>query len=206
MIENNSENAAGTEVKEETAPDEGRPPVDPHNKLYTVLSLLIFAVLYVGVQLFKANFTLSYALYSDIPDRGSLVTVLSEIGMSEVPEDCEFEYARMHKNFDSNLLYVSFALPEEIEGIEEAEEFASGLVPYEYGNIAEDERFTLYPDPDMNALYVYGSSIVCIDDPLKRCIVYEDEDSERYKAVFLTDEYDKGIAIVLSEGVKINVK
>lgn len=206
MIENNSENTAGTEVKEETSPDEGRPPVDPHNKLYTVLSLLIFAVLYVGVQFFKANFTLSYALYSDIPDRGSLVSVLSEIGMSEVPEGCEFEYARMHKNFDSNLLYVSFALPEDIDSMEEAEEFASGLVPYEYGNIAEDERFTLYPDPDMNALYVYGSSIVCIDDPLKRCIVYEDEDSERYKAVFLTDEYDKGIAIVLSEGVKINVK
>lgn len=206
MIENNSANTTETEVKEETAPDEGRPPVDPHNKLYTFLSLLIFAVLYVGVQFFKANFTLSYALYSDIPDRGSLVSVLSEIGISEVPEGCEFEYARMHKNFDSDLLYVSFALPEEIVDIEEAEEFAEGLVPYEYGNIAEDERFTLYPDPDMNALYVYGSSIVCIDDPLKRCIVYEDEDSGRYKAVFLTNDYDKGIAVVLSEGVKINVK
>lgn len=37
------ENAQDTENDEDT-----RPPVDPKNKLYTFISLLIFAVLYIG--------------------------------------------------------------------------------------------------------------------------------------------------------------
>ena len=51
--------------------DEGRPPVDPKNKLYTVISLLIFAVLYAGWYFIKDNFTLTYALYAEFSDRVS---------------------------------------------------------------------------------------------------------------------------------------
>lgn len=54
------ENAQDTENDEDT-----RPPVDPKNKLYTFISLLIFAVLYIGWQIIKANVYFSSALYAD---------------------------------------------------------------------------------------------------------------------------------------------
>lgn len=180
--------------------EDDRPPVDPHNKLYTVLSLLIFAVLYVGVQFFKQNFTLAYALYDDAPTPENQTVILREIGMDTLPEGFELQYARLHRNFDGNTLYIAVSLPEELS---DTEGFAEKYIPYEYGDVVTDERFTIYPDPDMTADYVYGDSYVCVDNPMKSCLIYED--GSGYTAVFRTDEYDPRVRAVLKDGVKISV-
>ena len=65
--------------------DEGRPPVDPKNKLYTVISLLIFAVLYAGWYFIKDNFTLTYALYADSLTESQMAQVMNELELSELP-------------------------------------------------------------------------------------------------------------------------
>ncbi len=196
-MENNNQNIS---ENEQTAVEESRPPVDPKNKLYTVISLLIFAVLYTGMEFLKANFTLSYALYDDMPSAENLTVILREIGMEQLPEGYSFRYARLHNNFDSNTLYIALSLPEDTEEPSEIEEY----IPYSFGNIVEDERFTVYPDADMTAEYVYGNSYVCMDDPMESCLVYEDEDG--YTAVFRVNDYDSKIKSALSEGVKISVK
>ena len=181
--------------------DEGRPPVDPKNKLYTVISLLIFAVLYAGWYFIKENFTIAYALYSDTLSEAQMTQVMNELELSSLPEGAELSYVRLHRNFDSDTLYAEFRLP---EGFTENEDFAEELIPYEYGNIAEDVRFTVYPTPDMNADFVYGNNYVCIDDPLKSCLIYDGDDGTY--ALFRTDDYDPAVKAAFSDGTKIPVK
>ena len=164
--------------------DEGRPPVDPKNKLYTVISLLIFAVLYAGWYFIKDNFTLTYALYANSLTESQMAQVMNELELTELPEGAELSYARMHRNFDSDTLYAEFRLP---DGFTEDEDFAEVLIPYEYGNVAEDERFTVYPTPDMNADFVYGG------------------DDGTY-ALFRTDDCDPSVKTAFKDGVKIPVK
>jgi len=193
-------------MKDETLPDvenddDSRPPVDPKNKLYTVISLLIFAVLYVGWYFIKENITFTYALYADSLNETQTEQILNELEITQLPEGTKLSFARLHKNFDSNILYAQFLLP---DGFTEDEGFAEALIPYEYGNVAEDERFTIYPTPDMTADYVYGDSYVCIDDPFKSCLIYE-SDGETY-ALFRTDDYDSSIKDAFKDGIKIPVK
>lgn len=182
--------------------DEGdRPPVDPKNKLYTVISLLIFAVLYAGWYFIKDNFTLTYALYADSMSAEQLSVIARELD-AEIPEGAELVYARMHRNFDSDMLYVSFRIPSDKT---EEEDFPDSMIPYRYGDVEFDRQFTVYPDADMTVDYVYGDSYVCIDDPMKSCLIYE-ENGETY-ALFRTDKYDhRTVKEAFRDAVKIPLK
>ncbi len=181
--------------------DEGRPPADPKNKLYTVISLLIFAVLYVGWYFIKDNFVFTYALYTENLNQEQLLIIEREL-QAEIPEGAELQFARLHRNFDSDMLYAAFLLP---EGIEENENFADEMIPYQYGNVVRDERFTVYPYADMTADYVYGDSYVCIDNPLRSCLIYK-EDGNHY-ALFRTNEYDRSaVADSFENAVKIPLR
>ncbi len=84
--------------------DEGRPPVDPNNKLYTVISLLIFAVGYFGFHYIADNFSLESAYFIEAPAGDEAAAFAREIGWEYLPEGSEFLYARLHKNFDDNAL------------------------------------------------------------------------------------------------------
>lgn len=182
--------------------DEGdRPPVDPKNKLYTVISLLIFAVLYAGWYFIKDNFTLTYALYADSMSAEQLSLIERELE-ADIPEGAELEYARLHRNFDSDMLYASFRLPQDIT---DDENFADSLIPYRYGDVDADRQFTVYPDADMTVDYVYGDNYVCVDDPMKSCLIYEDN-GETY-ALFRTNKYDSSvIKEAFGDAVKIPLK
>lgn len=201
-MEENKENTSPA-AEEGNDEDEGRPPVDPNNKLYTFLSLLIFAVCYTAYQLIKQNFTLAYAVYENDPTEECAKTVYNEvIGTEELPEGCELQYIRMHRNFDSGLLYVAVSLPYGDE--EEIYELAEKYIPYQFGDGAEDERFAVYPYPDMTADYVYGNSYVSIDNPADSCIIYEDY--EGFTAVFRSTDYDRRVREALSDSTRIKVK
>lgn len=168
--------------------DEERPPRDPKNGLYTVLSLLIFAVCYIGYRLISANITLVYALHEEAPHEQLRKAVYQQMDIGYMPEGAELMYIRLHRNFDEDRLYVSFSLPDDID----EEEFAERYIPYECGNTVIDERFAVYPEPDRKADYVFGDLYVNREDPLTSCLIYED--SGQRIAVFSTDKYDKNIS------------
>lgn len=187
------------DLTEDQAEDEGRPPVDPNNKLYTFLSLLIFAVVYIGWQLVKDEFSMVYVLHNSAPSDGCTQIVLREIGMDVFPEDMKVDYFRVSRGFDDNALYISLVLPEEYDDSEDAE----SIIPYEYGNIVHDERFTIYDEESMDADFVYGDSYVCVEDPKKSVLIYEEND--RLVALFRTVDYSSEIVPAMKEGTKINV-
>ena len=181
--------------------EEQRPPVDPHNKLYTVISLLIFAVIYFGGGYIKDNFTMTYAMYADSWSEGDKTILLREIGMDSLPEGVETEYARLHRLSGGDTLYIALSVSPELS---ESESFPDCIIPYEYGNVTYDERFTVYPSADMTADYVYGDLYVCIDDPAVSCLIYDNGDG--CTAVFTTDDFDSKVKSTFGKGVKIPVK
>lgn len=197
-IEKTDEETSAEEAEDE---DEGRPPVDPNNKLYTFLSLLIFAVLYAAYQLISQHISFVYAMYTDSPSEDVRNTVLSAMEIGDLSSECSLQYMRLHRNFDSGTLYVSFSLPD--NGEDDLDELAEKYIPYAYGDGAEDERFAVYPSADMTADYVYGNSYVSIDDPSDSCIIFEN--ASGYTAVFRTTDYDARVREAMSEGIKINV-
>lgn len=198
------------EEKEQTAgaiPDEadGRPPVDPKNKLYTVISLLIFAVIYVGGEYVKDNFTLRYALFCDSFTSAEETAITEEVfGDTEIPPGTSLKFARYHRNFDRDCFYAAFEVPEEYfeDG---TEKFAEERLPYAVGDPEEDVRLTVFSRPDNVPDFVYGDSYVCIDDPKKSCMIYGGEDG--FTAVFQAAGYEgAGVDILRESGVKIPVR
>lgn len=189
-------NTANTASADEND-DEGRPPVDPNNKLYTVLSLLIFAVLYIGWNYLKSSVSFTYALYENDPSESCMAIVLREIDMDGLPDGFEVDYLRLNRGFDENAFYISLQLPEDMS----EEDFLS-YIPYEYGNIIEDERFNIYPHDDMDAHYVFGNCYVCVEDPKKSCLIYEEDG--RLNARFRTADYSEEVPLAMKEGVKLN--
>ena len=188
----------GTEAHDE---DEGRPPVDPKNKLYTFLSLLIFAVLYLGWQLIKGNIYFSYALFADSFTPEERAAVISEIPMLSLPEGAELSYARLHRNFDGNCFYAAFSLPEELA---EDEEFPESFIPFPCGDPEIDIRMTVYPENGAVPDYVYGDCYVNIGDPRMSCMIYEDGD--RYTAVFRISGYSGDMGRKIDSWEKTPVK
>ncbi|MBQ5312270.1 MAG: hypothetical protein ILP19_09585 [Oscillospiraceae bacterium] len=167
--------------------EEDRPPKDPKNGLYTVLSLLIFAVCYIGYRFISANISFVYALHEDTPGDQLRAAVCQQMDVT-LPEGAELLYIRLHRNFDADRLYLSLALPDDMT----EEDFAERFIPYRCGNTVVDERFTVYPQADRKADYIFGDQYVNIDDPLTACLIYED--NGRLIAVFSTDDYDKSIS------------
>ncbi|MDE6594301.1 MAG: hypothetical protein K2K57_14710 [Oscillospiraceae bacterium] len=185
---------SGAAENADTDEDEGRPPVDPKNKLYTVISLLIFAVGYFGYHYIADNFSLESAYFIEAPAGDEAAAFVREIGWEYLPEGSEFLYARLHKNFDDNALYCAFLLPEAIEDPSDFEEY----IPFDWAGPVSDERFTIYPEDNMIPDYVYGDSYVYREDPKIRCLIYKEND--RYTAVFRTTDYGGGVRDIMRRG------
>lgn len=179
--------------------DEGRPPVDPKNKLYIFLSLLIFAAGYVGFHYLAENFSPEAAYFlENIPPEAEQVIAGEVCGT--LPEGSGFLYARLHRNFDDNALYCAFSLPGDIEESSDFEDY----IPYEFGDRVEDERFSILPEASMTADYVFGDCYVCRDDPKIYCVVYED--GGQFTAVFRTTVYSGRVKEIFRDAVRINAR
>ena len=196
----------GDMTPEEESPelnDEGepRPPVDPKNKLYTFLSLLIFAVLYIGWYLIKENLYFSYALHADTFTPEERAAVISEIPQLAVPEEADLSFARLHKAFDGNSLYIAVSVPAELQ---EDEEFPESIIPFPVGDPERDIRLAVYNEADDVPDYFYGDRYVNIGDPRITCFVYAENDS--CTAVFRIAEYSGDIARRIDCWEKIPIK
>ena len=176
-----------------SAEQDDRPPRDPNARLYTFLSLLIFAVCYIGWRLISQNIILSYALYEDTPSPELMENALSQAGLSGIPEGWELEYIRLHSGFDNDRLYI--CLSSEDDDIYSAPD----MLPFDCGDPSEEMRFSVMPRADMEQRAVFGRMYTDISDPFRSCVIYEDGD---IYALFCTSDYDKSIA-KLFEGEKI---
>ncbi len=193
-----------TDITEETGQaqdtaqdkDEGRPPRDPKNGLYTVLSILIFAVCYIGVKLVGANVALVYAVHETAPSAKLAAAAVEQFDAKELSESGSLDYVRIHRNFDNDRLYLSFTLYCDTEE-------AAELVPFEYGDVTEEERFSVLSDGDMHEHPVIGDLYVNNRSPSMSCIIYEDEGNVH--ALLSTADYDKDIRFMF-EGEKIKVQ
>lgn len=188
----------GSELNEDGV---ARPPADPKNKLYTFLSLLIFAVIYIGWQLIKGNIYFSCALYADEFSAEEQAAVISEIPQFDTDLQAELKYARLHKNFDGNSFYAAFSIPEESA---EDEEFTEKLISFPSGDPEYDIRMTVYPDPDVIPDYVYGDRYVSTEDPSLTCMIYTRGNS--CTAVFRIADYSGDIERRIETWEKIPVK
>lgn len=193
--------SSGEEMPELNEDGVPRPAPDPKNKLYTFLSLLIFAVLYVGWQLIKDNIYFSYALYSDKFTAEEKSAVIAELPQFDEALQSELKYARLHKNYDRNSFYAAFSLPAEAA---EDEEFTEKLISFSYGDPEYDIRMTVFPDPDVIPDYVYGDCYVSTEDPKISCMIYPE--GESCIAVFRISDYSGDIARRVEDWEKIPVK
>lgn len=177
-----------TKLNEEniSAPTEEAGPVhDPHNKLYTVLSLLIFAVCYISYRLIAANVTLTYALHCDAPADELQTAVCAEMGIDSLPDGWDVEYIRLHKGFDSDRLYLSIIYGEdEPDAPEDA-------IPFPHGDPSDEQRYSVYPDDNMRDTAVFGQMYTNSADPFENAVIYERDDG--YHILFSTSSYDSGI-------------
>lgn len=186
------------ELNEDGVP---RPVPDPKNKLYVVISLLIFAVLYFGWNLLKENITFSYSMYLDSFSAEAEERVLAQMGLERLPDGAELDYARFHSNFGSDCFYAAVTLSEEFAG---SEDFPDGLISFEYGDVVYDSRFTVYPEAEPKADYIYGDCYVCIDDPSEYFVIYEENDS--YTAVYSTKDISREAESIFDGCEKIPMK
>ena len=180
---NTNDNTNDTNEMEE----EGRPPRDPKNGLYTFLSVLICVTVSIAYKLISSRITLVYALFEPSPSDQLRTAVYDQMEMPDLPEDVSLMYIRLHRNFDKDRMYVAFELPYDTD----EEDFSQRFIPYQCGNTVEDQRFAVYPDATANAHYVYGNMYVSVDDPFTSCLIYE-EDGRKY-AVYSSNDYDHGI-------------
>lgn len=183
------------ELNEDGVP---RPAPDPKNKLYTVISLLIFAVIYIAVSVIKNNISFSYMQYLDSFTPWAETALLDEMDIEALPESAVIEYARLHKSYGDSVFYVSVLLP---DSFCTQEDFPDPIIGFSYGDVVEDSRFTVYPEPDTTPDYIYGDCYVCIDDPDRYVIIYED--SEGVHSVYRCADPDSSAKELFSKCEKL---
>lgn len=160
--------------------------------IYTIISILLFAVLYTGYQLAK------HALFRDYTvtvDGKSITSEQSEIIKDYTNFDFEnieqLILTRENNSFSAEILYNTG-------------DYASFAEDYE--NYAEDDsdgenRLAVYPYGNAVPEYVYSRYFVNADAPDMRCYVYEYGGNNYLKLVF--NEIPESIRLIFSEHEKI---
>lgn len=182
--------------------DNPRPPVDPKNKLYTVISLLIFAVLYTGWQLIKDNIALSYSLYKDSFTEKEYELILDSTGYEVLPNGISIKCARINKGFDGNRLYIDLICPSDYANSADEDEYdnIAAVLPFTSGDPEKDVRYMIFPYEDLRTDYVYADAYVDVISPQHMCIVYE-YNGETIIQLRLTD-YDPSVEKAFGDAVK----
>lgn len=194
---NNEENKEITETAEPEVElnDEGvpRPPVDPKNGLYTFLSLLIFAVLYIGYHYVSLSFFSPYTVtFTDFTEEQT--AVLCSAARTPVPDGGELSYARISRFTDNNNLYVRYRqIPDEEEFLES--------VGFEFYPGDDEQRIAVFRDESTDVNYVYADIYYCTEGGDMKIRIYEFEGT-RY-AEFVCSDYGKEVRSIFRSGEKI---
>ncbi|MGN0692798.1 MAG: hypothetical protein ACI4K7_10660, partial [Oscillospiraceae bacterium] len=199
--ENISESAELTENEkpEEEAElnDEGqpRPPVDPRNGLYTFLSLLIFAVCYVGYHFISINFFTPYYLTKTEFTQSEAQLLESTVNIP-LPENAVISYGKLGSGVDGDRLHIRYS------GIGDEEAFIESAL-FDCISVEEDVRVSVFRDESADVDYVFADTYTDSADPTYTLMVYEYDGT--LCAEYIRSDYDKSIRTVFKNGEKFTI-
>ncbi len=163
----NSANDAAAEEK----PMERKHYTKQQNIMYTVISVILFFVLYFGGAGIIAAFNRPYNIYLTAEAvRPETLPQLYEISGLSAERGLTFETARLAKG-DGIATVMLFS------GLDSDEEPPESFIGFEYGDPIEDVRIEFYPYSDSPAVpeYAFGTQYVDIDHPERTVSVFEFE-------------------------------
>ena len=155
-----------TNIIDDAEKNENEPErhVEPrrNNVIYTVLSVLIFALIY-GIWHFAQ--TKLFRDYSMIVGGDMLTEEQLDIAadFSGVSWD-KIDHIRLDRVGGKTSAVICYC--------ETGEDFADTAIMYEYGDIAEDIRTEIYPHGNDVPEYVFADSYVDIENPARYCLLY----------------------------------
>ncbi|MCI5751209.1 MAG: hypothetical protein MR038_01825 [Oscillospiraceae bacterium] len=203
--ENISENTETTEdITENEKPgeevelnDEGqpRPPVDPRNGLYTFLSLLIFAVCYVGYHFISINFFTPYYL-TKTEFTAAEAQVLESTVNIPLPENAVISYGKLGSGVDGDRLHIRYS------GIGDEEAFIESA-PFDCIPVEEEVRVSIFRDETADVDYVFADTYTDSADPSYTLIIYEYGGT--LCAEYIRSDYDKPIRNIFKNGEKFTI-
>lgn len=191
-----TENLPETELNEDGVP---RPAPDPKNGLYTVISLLLFAALYIGGKFISENFFVPYTVtLTEFSERSA--QILNFEASEIIPESAVLSYARLSYGTDDNRLYLRYELSarEEYENYLLSESF---ITENPDGEEIAEERISVYRNEYSDLDYVYGNIYASTEYPDIILRVYEN-DGRDYAEIIKT-KYDSSVRSAFKEGIKI---
>ncbi len=191
-----TENLPETELNEDGVP---RPAPDPKNGLYTVISLLLFAALYIGGKLISENFFLPYTVtLTEFSERSA--QILDSEASEIIPETAELSYARLSYGTDDNRLYLRYDLSarEEYENYLLSESF---ITENPNGEESAEERISVFRNEYSDLDYVYGNIYASAKYPdiILRVYEYDGRDC----AEIIKTKYDSSVRSAFKDGIKI---
>lgn len=159
------ENTSGIEGTEQTDISIER-HVEPrrNNVIYTVISVLIFALLYGVWHFAEAKLFRDYSMTVS-GDRLSEEQLDIAADFSGISWD-KVDHIRLDRTDGNTSAVICF------RETGAPEDFADMAIMYEYGDISEDIRTEIYPYGNSVPEYVFADSYVNIDDPSRYCLVY----------------------------------
>lgn len=150
--------------------------------IYTVISILLFAVLYscwkfLVPKLFR-DYTISVSGSSFSAEQLEIVKSYTEIDCDNISEAV---FSRTNGRASVVIYY---------ENIEDTQDFAENRINFEYGDPEEDVRSEIYPYGNSVPEYVYGERYVNIGDPGISCLIYEYDDDfyAKYRSTNVSTE------------------
>lgn len=199
-IPENTEELTENEKPEEEVElnDEGqpRPPVDPRNGLYTFLSLLIFAVCYVGYHFITVNYFSPYYL-TKTEFTVSEEELLESTFNIPLPENAVISYGKIGSGADGDRLHIRYS------GIEDEEAFIESAA-FDCIPLEEEVRVSVFRDDTADVDYVFADTYTDSADPDCTIMIYEYEGE--LCAEYIRPDYDKSIRNVFKNGEKFTVQ
>lgn len=160
--------------------------------IYTIISILLFAVLYTGWQIAKKSLFRDYTV---TVDGKSITSEQSDIIKDYTGLDFEnieqLILTRENNSFSAEILYNTG----------DYTTFAEDHENYAEDDSDGENRLAVYPYGNSVPEYVYSRYFVNVDSPDMRCYVYEYGGNNYLKLVF--DEIPDSIKLIFSEHEKI---
>lgn len=200
IIEDRSEGSADTEAEEVLTEEERRPVREGEKSsfFYTVICILIFAVLYIGYKTvgFIYNSRSMHILKEMTENERSQAVVLMD---TDIPETLDFIGGTLEYRQGKYRTKLAFGLEsdEEESAINELED----IIGFEYGDISEEIRISLTDAESLIEEKYFGRIYTDINDPEHYAALYKD--GESYCVLLVTDKNGYEFRGIFRNGEKI---
>jgi hypothetical protein len=159
--ENIDENSASEEESEEEIVHEPK----QNYVIYTIISILLFCVLYFGWQFVSSkmfrDYTITVTGENFTAEQISIIGDFTSISCDNISQAV---YTRTNGKASVVIYY---------EDIGDTTQFVDNCINYEYGDVEEDVQTAIYPYGNSVPEYVYAEQYVDIDDPNRSTLVYD---------------------------------